>query len=478
MTDTESSRFTPALLGLWHRIQAHPFEATAQGTDFTRRLAHEQGWSVEHARRAVEEYRRYCFLSCASATPLTPSETVDQVWHLHLIHSRDYWERFCGEVLARPLHHAPTRGGATEVARHREQYAHTLALYEDYFGPIPRDLWPTVTQLFAPQPRAEKVDRKRYWVIRKPSAPTRQQLAAMLVLLAASLGASQAFALDANPFNWNGGDFLTLFMALIVVAAVASSVLRKRARDLGGGDRSQLSPYEIAYLADGTARCLDASVAQLLATDGAEWNASMSALAIKKRGLHMDPPLDAVARMIEADGKPETLLRRAKVVLDPIRRDLTRRRLLLDEPDTWRVRWIGAMPWIVLTAIGLSKIAIGLGRDRPVAFLVVLSVGVGIAALVQLLRTPTRSTAGDDVLRLIRHRHERTTRAPKNNELGIAVALLGTAALSGTAYAQYHNVRQPPSSSDTSSSSSSSSDSSSGDSGGGGGGCGGCGGGD
>lgn len=477
MTDTESSVWSPEQRVLWNRIQSHPFESPEQGIDFSRRLAREQAWSLAHTRKAIEEYRRYCFLSCVSPTPLTPSVAVDEVWHLHLIHSRDYWERFCGETLGRTLHHAPTRGGAGEVLRHREQYAQTLALYEEYFGPASHQLWPTTAELFAPQPRTLAIDPARYWLIPKPTAPTRRQWAALLVLLAASLGASQAFALDANPFDWNGSDFLILFLVLIVVAAIASTLLRKRARDLGGGDGSQLSPYGIAYLADGTERCLDAAVAQLLASDGAEWDGTKRALVIKKRGLHMDPPLDAVARLIENDGKPESMLRRAKLTFDPIRHDLSARRLLLDEASAWRTRWLGALPWVVLAGIGIVKITIGIGRDRPVAFLVILTIGVGIAALVQIARTPTRSVAGDEVLRLARQRHARTTRAPKNNELGLAVALVGTAALSGTAFAQYHTVRQPPSTSDSSSSTSNSSSDSSSDSGGGGGGCGGCGGG-
>ena len=47
-----------------------------------------------------------------------PSDEVDQVWHLHLTHTRDYWQRFCPKVLGRELHHEPGPAGAAM----RERY--------------------------------------------------------------------------------------------------------------------------------------------------------------------------------------------------------------------------------------------------------------------------------------------------------------------------------------------------------------------
>ena len=59
---------------------------------FEQRLAHEQGWELGFAKRAVQEYLRFAYL-CVHAGPCTPSVEVDQVWHLHLTYSRDYWGR-------------------------------------------------------------------------------------------------------------------------------------------------------------------------------------------------------------------------------------------------------------------------------------------------------------------------------------------------------------------------------------------------
>lgn len=51
-----------------------------------------------------------CFLSVVSDTPVTPSQDVDEVWHVHLTYLRDYWDVWCGRVLQRRLHHDPTEG--------------------------------------------------------------------------------------------------------------------------------------------------------------------------------------------------------------------------------------------------------------------------------------------------------------------------------------------------------------------------------
>ena len=85
---------------------------------FEGRLAAENGWTEAFAVRVAREYRRFLALMALSDEQLTPSDAVDQAWHLHLSYSRDYWERFCPDILGRPLHHGPTAGGAApKVAR-------------------------------------------------------------------------------------------------------------------------------------------------------------------------------------------------------------------------------------------------------------------------------------------------------------------------------------------------------------------------
>lgn len=159
---------TPEQVRLWTRIELHDFDPAAQVLSFTRRLARDRNWSLGEARDAVDAYRRFCFLATISPAPLTPSEAVDEVWHQHLIYSRDYWNVWCGQVLGRPLHHDPTPGGTEAQLLYRRQYAETLALHERYFGPPDAVLWPATHERFRNMPRYRTVDVVRSFVVPRP----------------------------------------------------------------------------------------------------------------------------------------------------------------------------------------------------------------------------------------------------------------------------------------------------------------------
>lgn len=138
---------------------------------FAHRLARENGWSPAFGERVLEEYRRFLFLAATAVTPMTPSDAVDQAWHLHLTYSRDYWERLCGQVLGRPLHHDPTAGGAAERHRFFDQYARTLKAYEDAFGTAPpADIWPGAAQRLLRDPQGVRVHPRDALIVPRRAA--------------------------------------------------------------------------------------------------------------------------------------------------------------------------------------------------------------------------------------------------------------------------------------------------------------------
>lgn len=144
---------------LWQRIADHHIGPQGASLSFTVRLARENRWSVAHAERVVDEYKRFCYLAMTSKAEVTPSDAVDQVWHLHLTYSRDYWQTFCPAVLGADLHHGPTRGGQAERGRFYSQYADTLAAYEATFGEAPpADIWPSAVRRFSLDPQGVRVN--------------------------------------------------------------------------------------------------------------------------------------------------------------------------------------------------------------------------------------------------------------------------------------------------------------------------------
>ncbi len=144
---------------LWQRIAAHAIGPDDVSLTFASRLARENRWSLPHAERVISEYKRFCYLAMTTGHDVTPSDAVDQAWHLHLTYSRDYWQVFCPEVLGADLHHGPTKGGMAERDRFYHQYAATLSAYEVAFGADPpADIWPAAHRRFTVDPQSIRVN--------------------------------------------------------------------------------------------------------------------------------------------------------------------------------------------------------------------------------------------------------------------------------------------------------------------------------
>jgi hypothetical protein len=152
---------------LWEKIQAFELDDPDSSFTFTDRLARENGWTLKYALRAVEEYKKFMFLICASGQSLTPSDQVDQVWHLHLLYTQSYWEDFCEHTLGRKIQHGPTRGGQKERDKYTDLYELAQQQYRSYFkAEPPDDIWPPGKERFS-QINFERVNRDTHWVIPK-----------------------------------------------------------------------------------------------------------------------------------------------------------------------------------------------------------------------------------------------------------------------------------------------------------------------
>lgn len=159
---------------LWERIQAFRFDEGNPSFPFAARLARDNGWSAGFTARTIREYRRFTFLAVAAGHPVTPSDQVDQAWHLHLLYTRNYWDTFCNEALQRPLHHGPTKGGASESEKFNDWYGKTLESYRRFFGEDPpADIWPASEVRFGEDIHYRRVNLKRSWIIPKPAITRR-----------------------------------------------------------------------------------------------------------------------------------------------------------------------------------------------------------------------------------------------------------------------------------------------------------------
>ena len=150
---------------VWKALSHYRVGPQDAAMPFIVRLARENGWRQAHAERVFDEYRRFCFLAATCGHVVTPSDAVDQAWHLHLTYTRDYWERFCPQILGRLLHHGPTAGGSDEQHRFFQHYAETLRSYERVFGPPPADLWPDAARRLTQDHKARRVHPRDAFIV-------------------------------------------------------------------------------------------------------------------------------------------------------------------------------------------------------------------------------------------------------------------------------------------------------------------------
>ena len=152
---------------LWTKIKSFDLDVSGASFSFTDRLCRENGWSYEYAIRVVFEYKRFMFLICVTEHPLTPSEEVDQAWHLHLLYTRSYWHDWCRDTLGQDIHHGPTEGGQNEKDKFNDWYAKTKQLYLEIFGKeAPSDIWPSSEKRFS-ELNFRRVNLHRNWIIPK-----------------------------------------------------------------------------------------------------------------------------------------------------------------------------------------------------------------------------------------------------------------------------------------------------------------------
>jgi len=226
----------PELFAQLDRVSIGPVGATL---DLTTRLARENGWSLAFAARVIGEYRRYLYLTQLSVRPVTPSDEVDQAWHLHLNYTRSYWDGLCGEILGRPLHHEPTRGGPDERRRFHRQYRATLDLYEREFDrPPPADIWPDAGRRFAG--RQVRIDRDTVWTIEKAAVRRFAGLTLGGGALALALAACADLASGLGSLGFAEKLGLTVILILVAWSVIRRHLIRAEARrrdrrEHGGG---------------------------------------------------------------------------------------------------------------------------------------------------------------------------------------------------------------------------------------------------
>ena len=95
-----------------------------------------QGWTLDQATQAIEQYRRFLFLTYRyPQQTIVPSREVDQVWHTHILDTEKYRDD-CDQLFGRFIDHWPYFGLKDEDERQQLEtaFAETQRLLEHHFG--------------------------------------------------------------------------------------------------------------------------------------------------------------------------------------------------------------------------------------------------------------------------------------------------------------------------------------------------------
>lgn len=287
----------------------------------------------------------------------------------------------------------------------------------------------------------------------------------------------------------SGPEFLSLFIPLLFVAGGASAVLLYLLRPQGTAWTPD-DPYELAYVRGGYRGVLEAATARLmhvkaLTLDG---DAQHAKLVKADAGAARGKVEQAVMTWASLDNNELTSGEAAvKYALGNVEDRLSERGVIADETSRW-VNWALAMtPLAGMMMLGILKIDVGMGRNRPVGFLVMLELLILGGIIASAYFRPRLTRAGAKALEGAREESNALRHAGTGGSLGhldsrdvmLSVALFGMAPLIGTELGPVHRYFKPPQSTGGSScggSSCSSSSCGSSCGGGCGGGCGGCGG--
>jgi hypothetical protein len=203
---------------LWHRVQNFQLDEPGVPFKFSDRLARENGWTIVYAKRVIEEYKRFIFLCCVSPGGVTPSDPVDQAWHLHLTFTRSYWIDLCKNTLQKEIHHNPTKGGKSEAQKFDGYYTSSQQLYTEKFGTRPpADIWQDNNTRFG-DIDFKRVNVGRFWLVRKPKFSIKTKVLLMLVI-------AGAFFIQAS---------VATFMPLIIIGIMAILIFRGSQNDNNG----------------------------------------------------------------------------------------------------------------------------------------------------------------------------------------------------------------------------------------------------
>ncbi|XZE55007.1 TIGR04222 domain-containing membrane protein [Planctomycetaceae bacterium SH139] len=430
------------------RLERFDLDDSNSRLKFSERLARENNWTMRYAGRVIVEYKRFLELAITAGHTVTPSDDIDQAWHLHMVYTRSYWNDLCRDVLRQPLHHGPTKGGQHERERYEDLYARTVDSYHRTFDEAPpEDIWPASEERFRQSIQSVRVDRGKNWVIPKPAWAQVAKAGACASAPVAIVASDQM--LGAAFLAVDGPSFLLIYIVLFMVALIFSVLLRSRLRPESAAAQlppssDQLGWAASAILVGGYNRAVMAVIARLraagriryvgnrLVSDVSTAEGLTTNLSSTFQGVTSVTPTTAPRTFTDSEedlvilnaaeksiGRKESGIKLDKFSKQ-LHAELNRISIKLEQLDLWSSAseklsrgLTSAGPIGLLLLLGIARCAVGVTRDRPVGFLVVLLIVTGITFIAFWVSFPRRTRLGDQFIKRLQDQYPKSKRDKK-----------------------------------------------------------------
>jgi uncharacterized protein (TIGR04222 family) len=258
-----------------------------------------------------------------------------------------------------------------------------------------------------------------------------------------------------NVLDLRGPEFLEFYIFLLGCATLGATILRWVLRSPGGEVshlKSELDPFETAYLAGGPKMAVDAALTSLVHSSALSLSAGGSRFKVNAPPAGRRSPLEKAVfnRIAYGESAASDLHRAAVELTESMANRLCQSNLALTPNQVKTVRIVPAFLVGLVFVLGIVKTGVGISRNKPVFLLILLCL---IAILITswfAFKVIHRSRAGDRLLNRLRDRnvalHTAVKSAPERmacNDVAFALALFGPTILTTGALLRLRYVLWP-----------------------------------
>lgn len=364
----------------WEKIEAFDLDKPVAEYGFSTRLAFENHWTIGFTEGAILEYKKFMFLAATSDKMVSPSPIVDIVWHQHLIFTESYVD-FC-QLLGKRIAHVPSTHDPKQADAFREAEKLTAQQYEAVFGPQPAEYWTKHTM-------TDSLPFKRSaWNIQKILLVGGALFLAMLFPV--------AFALQPVFVGISGGTFLIGFSILTVITFVSLIRYSRWISEKIGAEISglalikELRPEELVFMQSGRLVNVIHGHVNTLVKSGVLAIGKDKTISLTTNRQPKNAMVAAVSDTVADAKKIHYSSLAHKLLAKPAFRQISKSADVIDRRfkasrDFTRYFAVNYAVLLLLLGIGLSRLIIGVTRDKPVLFLAILLIVVMILAIRHLV---------------------------------------------------------------------------------------------